>query len=155
MMKRHTCLISTLLVVFIGCTSHPTLTHSAKQETPRRDDFDKKLKCAGLLDELQENAEHDQFKQESYVRTFYSPPLNACLAEKYTLYPHDENTPESMEIDDLSSNKTVWYSTVPCEIRDVGFGNPPRREYRCSDYYWNVQRQLDDYVTANHLENDQ
>lgn len=102
-----------------------------------------------MLGKLQEDAEHDQFKTEAYSRTFYSPPLNACLAEKYTLF-HSDNTPELIEIDDLSSNKTVWSATVPCEVRETGM-NPPHNAYTCSDYYWIVENQMEDYVKTNHL----
>ena len=137
-----------LMLAVMGCTSQPAKEH------PGHDDFDKKLKCAGMLEKLQEDADHDQFESEAYVRTFYSPRLNACLAEKYTLYFPENKHPESMEIDDLSSNRTVWSSTVNCAVRETGMSGPPRTEYRCSDYYWNVEKQLEDYVTANHLEED-
>lgn len=129
-----------------GCTSH------ISKETTQRDDFEKKLKCASLLDKLKDEAEHDQFKSEAYTRTFYSPSLNACLAEKYTLYFPDNKEPELMEIDDLSSNRIVWSSTVTCQVREAGMNDPPRMEYRCSDYFWKVEKQLEDYVKTNHLE---
>jgi len=134
------------LVALTGCTSRPV------KEPPKRDDFEKKLKCAGMLDKLRDDAEHDQFKSEAYARTFYSPRMNACLAEKYTLYFPDNKQPESLEIDDLSSNKTVWESSVDCKVRETGMGDPPRMEYKCSDYFWNVESQLEDYVKTNHLE---
>jgi hypothetical protein len=136
------------MLAVMGCTSQPA------KDRPRRDDFDKKLKCAGMLEKLKEDAEHDQFESEAYVRTFYSPRLNACLAEKYTLYFPDDKHPESMEIRDLSSNKTLWSSTVTCEVRETGMSNPPKKEYKCSDYYWNVEKQLEDSVKANHFEDD-
>jgi hypothetical protein len=147
------CILPVLIVsVLAGCESP---TQPMAQAKSRPDDFEKKSKCAALLDKLRDDSEHDRFKQEAYIRTFYSPRLNACLSEKYTLFGDDEKIPESMEIDDLSSNKTVWSSTVTCKVRDVGMADPPRREYGCSDYYWNVQKQIEDYVKANGLEDEE
>ena len=70
-----------LMLAVMGCTSQPAKEH------PGHDDFDKKLKCAGMLEKLQEDAEHDQFKAESYVQNvLLATPQCMPIAEKYTLY---------------------------------------------------------------------
>jgi hypothetical protein len=43
-------------------------------------------------------------------------------------------------------------ATVECKVRPIGNPDKPRMEYRCSDYYWNVEKQMEDYVNANGLE---
>ena len=107
-----------------------------------------------MLDKLRDNAEQDSLRTEGYVRTFYSPRMNACLVERFTLYRNDK-TPESFEVFDLSSNRTVWASQVTCDTRQVGTTEKTiRMEYTCSDYYWNVESQLEDYVKTNHLEDE-
>ena len=131
--------------ILTGCTSQP----------PRKsveDDFEKKLKCAGMLGKLREDAEHDQLQAEAYVRTFYSPRLSACVAEKYTLYFPDNKVPESLEVIDLSSNRVLWSDQVQCKVRPYGMSDPPKSEYKCSDYHWNVENQLQEYVKTSHLE---
>ena len=142
------------LVLATGCSPRQTEQLPSASKPPR-DDFEKKLKCAGMLEKLREAAEIDQFKIEAYARSFYSPRLNACLAEKYTIYGSRNKVPEAMEIVNLSSNETVWFARVECKVRPVGLQDKPKMEYGCTDYAWNVEGQIEDYVKANRLEEEQ
>jgi len=138
-------------VSLFSCTTRTTAPTSGPPPH-QKDDFEKKLKWAAMLDPLRNSSEQDRYKIEAYVRTFYSPRLDACLAEKYTLYSGNK-APETLEVLDLSSNKTVWLSQVECAVREVGPPGNTRSEYSCSDYAIDVERRLEDYVEKSHLEN--
>jgi hypothetical protein len=142
-----------LALAAFGCTQSKPAEY-LQPSKPIADNFHKKEECASKLEHLQEVQAASQFVIEGYYRTFYSPTRNSCLAAKYILYPEHGKIVEKerLEIDDLSNNETVWSFDVPCGVKATGMGEHPVMKNVCSDYIWNVEGQLDDYVRENGLE---
>ena len=84
---------------------------------------------------------------------FYSSKRDSCLAAKYTIFhsPNAEKEKENAEIVDVLDQQQVWLLMYPCEPRhsvngDGTYTNPPKYEFKCTRYFWEVQSDLDEQI---------
>lgn len=92
--------------------------------------FKRKMECEKYRRQLMDELIQNKYIMESLYRVFYSTKENSCLAAKYTLYPNSKLETETAEIDDILSQKRLWFMSYPQ-----------------SKKYWEVHADLDEQIS--------